>query len=327
VCVSSVALILSGAFGFAEPCPEDLEPDQIGELERLPDAYQPHQYDPDDETVLRRLRFKPEGYGDGTTHPVVISIPPTIFREGDAYGVPSQRVATRDLVMAGFLVFQVEHRLAPPGHILHQDRHDDPASGRPPEQTDDIKQQVLAALNDQHCNGTLFLIGGSSGGCHALWVALDPAPGNITDWGPDVISHIKAVVSLSGPTNLPSREGEDPHIIQNFEVSVENYTNIYDDGDPNWYAEQYALSPISLVQNATYIPPTRLFGTLNDTVPHQQGEDMRDALQAKGADVVFHKVNDTALHAFNYWHEIDEDDPEGECVSAEVIAFLQSLLP
>ena len=51
--------------------------------------------------------------------------------------------------------------------------------GQHPQQTDDVKQQILAALDDNDCNGKIFLIGGSSGGCHALWVALDPTSGNV----------------------------------------------------------------------------------------------------------------------------------------------------
>lgn len=51
---------------------------------------------------------------------------------------------------------------------------------------------------------------------------------------------------------------------------------------------------------------------------------MEQALQLKGADVEFYKVNDGSGHAFNYWHQINEET--GECVSAEVIAFLQNHL-
>src|SRR5207249_6169656 len=84
-------------------------------------------------------------------------------------------------------------------------------SGRPPQQTDDVKQQILAALADtQECNGKIFLIGGSAGGCHTLWVALDPTCGNIPEWNADVVAKIKGVVSLSGPTDLGSREYTPP---------------------------------------------------------------------------------------------------------------------
>jgi hypothetical protein len=177
----SLALLLGSGFCFGEPCPtEEEEPEVVPPRERLDDAYLPRAYDPDDFTVLFRIRFTPPGYGQNTKHPTVISIPPTVFKNGDAFGVPSQRIATRELAEAGFLVFQVEHRLAPPGKVLHQPSHNDPASGRPPQQWDDIKQQILAALADPHCNQKIYLIGGSSGGCHALWCALDPAPGNIT---------------------------------------------------------------------------------------------------------------------------------------------------
>ncbi len=300
--------------------------------ETLPDDFQPHIYDSNDGTILRRVCFTPPGYNpsDNTKYPTVISIPPTVFRSGEASGVPSQRTASRDLARAGFLVFQVEHRLAPPGLLEGQTRHsrskpEGIASGRPPQQTNDIKQQILAALADGKCNQKIYLVGGSSGGCHALWVALDPASGNITAWNLDVVKKIKAVVSLSGPTNLPSREG-DPEVVPDFEVAVENYTNARNGPDPDWYQIQYNVSPIKLVENATYFPPIRMYATEGDTVPFQQGEDMKQEFDIyhPTADVNFYKINDGSSHAFNYWHEVNEETTD--CVSAEVIAFLQAHL-
>jgi hypothetical protein len=54
---------------------------------------------------------------------VAITILPSVFKQGDYYGVPSQRWADRDLAAAGFLVFSIDHRLAPPGFILNQDEN------------------------------------------------------------------------------------------------------------------------------------------------------------------------------------------------------------
>ena len=81
--------------------------------------YQPSAYTTGDATKLRRLRFTPDTatWGPGP-YPTVLMFPPDVFHlEYGDHGNPSERVATRDLQYAGFLVFQVDHRLAPPDHL------------------------------------------------------------------------------------------------------------------------------------------------------------------------------------------------------------------
>ena len=105
-CVFSLALILSSAF-LAQRCPDNVELGPVPE-EQLDAGFQPHAYDPDDNTVLRRIRYSPDPaiWGPGP-YPTVLTIHPGNFYFGEAYGVSSQRYATYDLVKAGFLVFQV----------------------------------------------------------------------------------------------------------------------------------------------------------------------------------------------------------------------------
>ena len=219
----------------------------------------------------------------------------------------------------------MEHRLAPTGLLEGQHIHDltpeGIASGRPPQQTNDVKQQILAALADGKCNQKIYLVGGSSGGCHALWCALDPAT-TVPTWNATKVAKIKAVVSLSGPTDLSSRVG-DSSVVPHFEDSVENYTNTQT-GVGDWETKQYNVSPVKLVATATNVPPIHMYATQGDPVPYQQGQEMYDALFAKGAVVKFYKINNSALHAFNYWNQVNE--VTGECVSAEVIDFLQDYL-
>ena len=88
--------------------------------------YQPSHYDPSDTTVMYHIKFKPSGTGPW---PTVLMIPPTVFRNGDANGTTKERVATRDLTDAGFLVFQIEHRLAPNGLLEGQHQHDTTPEG------------------------------------------------------------------------------------------------------------------------------------------------------------------------------------------------------
>jgi len=163
--------------------------------ETLADTFQPKHYDYNDSTQMHRYRFRPSGIGPW---PTVLMLAPALYRNGYDDGTPEERVATKDLTNAGFLVFQIEHRLAPAGLLAGQIPHNTSLqgilSGRPPQQTDDVKQQILAALAEtEDCNGKIFLIGGSSGGGHALWVALDPASGNVPEWNADVVAKIKGV--------------------------------------------------------------------------------------------------------------------------------------
>jgi acetyl esterase/lipase len=332
--LTSLALLFSSGFCLAVPCPgannDDFE--ALPQREWLPQDYQPSRYDTDDETVLRRVRFAPDPavHGSGP-YPTVISIPATLFRSGECYGGQSQRVATRELKEAGYLVFQVEHRLAPPNTLWGQDQHDPNTqkgreSGRPPQQSNDIKQQILAALADPNCNGDIFLIGGSSGGTHALWMALDPAP-TVPEWNANKVAKIKAVVSFSGPTYLSWRDPDPNQDIDGFIDTVENYTNTKNDPTPE--PEQYDASPIKFVEDTTntlsYIPPIRMYATEGDSVPYQQGADMRAAFDIPypSADVEFYLVNNGSLHAFNYWHEQNEA-ADDVCVSTQVIEFFDA---
>ena len=253
----------------AQTCPSDIEPPTPPQ-EQLAAAYQPSAYDPNDHTVLRRLRFVPPT--GGPKWPTVLTIHPGGFRDGDDHGSPHQRLADYDLAnlaQAGFLVFSIEHRLAPPNTLFGQHSHDGTAlgiaSGRPPQQSNDVKQQILAALADGQCNGTIFLIGASSGGTHALWAALDPNP-TVPGWSS--ASFPKAVVGLSGIYDLSLRT---PPPSQQFIADVNNYTNTIDNFVGLEY--QYSTSPISLVvpYATNQTAPARLYTTDGDPVPWQAG--------------------------------------------------------
>jgi acetyl esterase/lipase len=191
----SLALILSSAFCPADTCPPDIQASTTYTEETLASAYQPPP--PDDPDTLHRFRFLRPGADPSNKYPTVLMFPPDVFHlEYGDHGNPSERVATRDLQYAGFLVFQVDHRLAPPNHLPGQH-----TTGIAPAQTDDAKRQILAALADPQCNGSIYLVGGSAGGCLALWCALDSAS-TVPGWDKNALLHIKAVVSFSGPANL-----------------------------------------------------------------------------------------------------------------------------
>jgi dipeptidyl aminopeptidase/acylaminoacyl peptidase len=212
-------------------------------------------YQPTDGTVLKRFRFTPPGYQDGHTYPTVLMIPPAEFKGADDHGVPSEKQATADLQAAGFLVFQIEHRLATPGQISGQPAHTWPfeTSGLPAQQQGDVERQILAALNDSHCNQSIYLVGGSSGGCHALWVALNATASDSSGWTEQARQHIKAVVSLSGCTDLNDFTDYDQGVdIQKYEDVCVNYTNTeeYPPDPAARAAIRETNSPITIVQGA-----------------------------------------------------------------------------
>ncbi|MBA3832270.1 MAG: hypothetical protein H0X34_10330 [Chthoniobacterales bacterium] len=135
----------------------------------------------------------------------------------------------------------------------------------------------------------------------------------------------KAVVGLSGPYDLSSRQGDNPDDVQVLAADVDNYTNTNE--DPPGYTYQYSVSPVALVAAATAIPPIRLYATQLDPVPHQQAEEMRDALRDHGGiDYIEYTMqNSSPLHAFEYWHTLNPTT--GKYVSTEVIDFFKSHLP
>jgi acetyl esterase/lipase len=109
---------------------------------------------------------------DAQTHPAVIVIHGGNFSSGDFNGHDTQ--ADQDLACAGFCVFDIEYRLAPPGKIPDQGR--DP--GRYPEQTDDVATAIRAARSPAptsvafgRVNGKVGAVGGSTGASHAAYCA------------------------------------------------------------------------------------------------------------------------------------------------------------
>jgi acetyl esterase/lipase len=244
------------------------------------------------------------------------------YVEGSYYAPQEMLDAATDLNAAGYLVFSVDYRLAPPGQIVGQPDHSDPASGRPPQQANDIKQQFLAAKYHPKCNGTVFVVGGSSGAAHAAWISLDLEDTTSNGWG--LTTRPKAMVGLSGSYNLSSRDADSQQQLDHFVDIVLNYTNTTnrDPDDPMQYAAS-AISRIGLV-NPADIPPMRLYNSLSETMPHQQMEGFSMALFTHGFSNFTAIQLAGAQHAFHYWNTpISQGSPT---VGEDVIAFLNANL-
>jgi pimeloyl-ACP methyl ester carboxylesterase len=209
-------------------------------------------------------------------------------------------------------------------------------------QTDDLKRQILSALADPDCNGNIYLVGGSAGGSLALWCALDPAS-TVSGWGETARSHIKAVVSLSGPSlfcDWSNPGGIPDDGLSDFEHDLQNYVHMPYSLQPCDPACDFGVvncpldpaSPAWLVTHgATSNPPAfMLYATDGDPVPNSQAFDMFQALTnhyGAGFDVhkwTMHYDYDTQFdHAFKYWGAKNNvTGSDGLCVHLEVINFL-----
>jgi pimeloyl-ACP methyl ester carboxylesterase len=256
-------------------CPPNNQP-VFTSPETLASDYQPPA---PDVNPLRRIRFVSPG--GALQRPTVLMLPPDVFNvDFGEHGVSSERGATYDLVQAGFLVFQVNHRIAPPDKVEGQY-----TEGHAPDQTDDLKRHILAALADPRCNGSIYLIGGSAGGTLALWCALDPAP-TVDGWDENARAHIKAMVSLSGPADFCDYRnlgGIPDEAMEKFQDALDNYvdldlgTDCEDDPDQ----KLSGASPVWLVTHGATSnpPPIRLYATDGDSVPYVQEDDMFTALK------------------------------------------------
>src|SRR5215475_14036621 len=125
------------------------------------------------DTPLRWRAFVPD---DGKAHPAILVIHGGNFDAGDFNNIQTDQ----DLVCAGFCVFDIEYRLAPPGKLLGQGGD----LGRYPEQTDDVATAIRAARNPApgsvafgRVNGRVGAVGGSAGASHAAYCAAAPTLG------------------------------------------------------------------------------------------------------------------------------------------------------
>ena len=137
------------------------------------------------DTPLAWRAFVPN---DNATHPAII-----VIHGGDFYaGTFNDTQTDQDLVCAGFCVFDIEYRLAPPGKLQGQGND----LGRYPEQTIDVATAIRAARNPAptsvafgRVNGKVGAVGGSAGASHAAYCAATPTLGG---------DQLDAAVLLSG---------------------------------------------------------------------------------------------------------------------------------
>ncbi len=257
-------------------------------------------------------------------YPTVLVIHGVGFHGGDSTDAGVEKVS-RDLQSSGYLALAVNHRLAPCGRIAGQDpNYLDPLSGRPPQQTDDIKSLVRAARSLAICDpGKVGVLGGSSGASHAIFVALDKTaspPDTYPNWcqnGND--DRPLCAVGLSGAYDFSDRADTGPGLRENYVRDVENYTNT------SVRIDQKSVSPVAKVrpESEQTFMPLYLVNSDGDPMPPHQIENMRCALVSAGINSNLYTVKTIANnndHAFALWS--DRIFPGGPKVRDQVIAFL-----
>ncbi|CAN5434904.1 hypothetical protein BH18VER2_BH18VER2_07200 [soil metagenome] len=252
------------------------------------------------------------------------------FASGSPFGMTLERVA-EDLKNAGYYVLVPSWRLAPCGLIPGQYPHDITdaglASGRPPQQSNDVKAIIQAARDDVNClNDKVGVVGGSAGATHAVWMALDTNPTvPSTDWPFwTATDRADVAVCLSGAYLFSDRTTELYNPIMDFEGLIVNYT-----GTKN-LVKQADLSPTKLVQSPSQFPfkPIFLINSQFDTMPYHQIVRMQEALEAKGIFQPAFKlitIPNSHAHSYEYWYDND-GQPVPQTIQEDVIDYLDTYL-
>ena len=159
--------------------------------------------------------------------------------------------------------------------------HDDATSGRPPQQTDDVKAFICAMKNDSRCdNGRIGVVGGSSGASHAAFAMFDiTSTSDWPYWNQSGDDRPLAAACLSGAYDFTDRTadsyyqscGGDPVI--DFRNTIENYTHTCVLFDPNGGPNQWDSSPVKQLQTFTTAMPFRPMYFIHarcDQMPYHQ---------------------------------------------------------
>ena len=230
------------------------------------------------------------------------------FHKGDLFE-QGQEQASAWLQSRGYFVVSITHRLAPCGHITGQDPTD-PASGRPPNQTNDVKSAIRAVRADAHCNGHIGLLGGSSGASHALFCAFDktPSPPNTyPNWcndSPTDDDRPDCAVGLSGNYDFIAPPPGNNDTTRNV---IANYTNTCVLLDTMGGPDQFSVSPVAQLkpESVQIFKPIYALNGNAEYQPEGQLQDLLCALQAKDIDPAKYKIltviDPEGAHAFALW--------------------------
>src|SRR5262245_6580945 len=266
-------------------------------------------HSPSGDTPLRWRAFVPD---DGKTHPAILVIHGGNFDAGDFDNIQTDQ----DLVCAGFCVFDIQYRLAPPGKLLGQGGD----LGRYPEQTDDVATAIRAARNPApgsvafgRVNGRVGAVGGSAGASHAAYCAAAPTLGG---------DQLAAAVLLSVASDLHDPASLIDNRCAEFGQDVRNYVGCSPgpacDGNGGLLdlASPYrrftsSSSPVFIVSSNLDPMPPNQFAILVNTVAAVGVPNCEQLLITERP-----KPDGCTRHSFRLWPEAAD----------EAIAFLNALL-
>jgi acetyl esterase/lipase len=256
---------------------------------------------------------------------------------GDPFQLDVERVC-EVLADSGFLVFSGDYRLAPCSIINGQPRHapspspspSPEASGRPPEQTDDVMALMIAAKNDPRCNGKVGVIGSSVGGFLSLYAALYPTSISGSGRPPWTIAYRPVcLVTFSSPFDLGDQDpSNDPFNDMPYIKSIQNYIGTCSRSDAR------AASPIALIDSGvtgTFTPLLAFQGVSDPVNPPRQATDMESAFVHAGVDQCLYQILRVTESPYDERHALSlwtAPDPTGvyPTIGDRVVAFLHENL-
>ncbi len=293
----------------------------------------PFPYQPNDGTTLEWRVYPPRP--NSTPGPVVLLIHGGSWSSGSPFQ-PDVEAAAKTIAASGFYVFVPSYRLAPCGLITGQPAHQkslsDP-SGRPPEQTDDVMFEVLAARHDSRCNGKVGIVSVSSGGFLSSYVSL--FRGRINEPGRPQwnltgdTDRPNCVVTFSSPFDISDQLPTDTHNTRGYIPSVQQYTGTCD------REYQRSVSPVSLVNASSHraFRPLFMVQSKEDrTNPFRQIFDMQCALINAHINSSQYVVTYTSKengggggHGLLLWNQEDPNNL-GQTIGTTVLQWLHTQL-
>jgi acetyl esterase/lipase len=247
------------------------------------------------------------------------------------------------LAQEGFWVFDGDYRLAPCTLITNQPGHVVFASGRPPEQTDDVMALMMAAKNSPHCrDGKVGVLGSSVGGFLSTYAAVYPDEINETGrphWVP-ADDRPTCVVTFSSPFDLADQIAADasppPLGHPKYLTSLQNYIGNCNIETVDGVVGAREASPVYQINRASVTDFRPMFMTQaedDDTNPPRQIDDIVNALKHAEIDpcdytVSFVPADQGGGHALSLWSQHDPNYPDcpSRTIGDSVIAFFHEHL-
>jgi acetyl esterase/lipase len=273
-----------------------------------------------------------------TPGPVVLVIHGGDWNSGDPFQMDIERVCEK-LAQQGFWVFAGDYRLAPCKRITNQPGHVVFASGRPPEQTDDVMALMIAAKNSPHClNGKVGVLGSSVGGFLATYAAAYPdvinEPGR-PNWVP-ADDRPTCVVTFSSPFDLADQIATDKSDYPKYLEKLQNYIGNCNIETVDGIPGAREASPVYQINRepVTDFRPMFMIQAQDDDVnPYRQIDDIVNAVKNANVDACGYTVSfipdgQGGGHALSLWTEHDPNYPDcpSRTIGDSVILFFHEHL-